>query len=118
MTRLNGQRFRPDELRLALSLLAYNLRNLWQRLFGKTAQPDGAFAAARPIGAAATRNRSGRRRGSERGVRESGPQWAKPWLMGSGDGFGGHSIGGIFSLGRTAKWKSRLRSMYGRECRV
>ena len=63
MTRLNGQRFRSDEVRLALSLLAYNLRNLWQRLFGKTAQPDGAFAAAGPIGAAVTRNRSGRRRG-------------------------------------------------------
>jgi hypothetical protein len=32
MTRLSCHRFRSNEVRLALSLLAYNLGNLWQRL--------------------------------------------------------------------------------------
>jgi len=32
MTRLSCHRFRSNELRLALSLLAYNLGNLWRRL--------------------------------------------------------------------------------------
>jgi len=32
MTRLSCHRFRSNEVRLALSLLAYNLGNLWRRL--------------------------------------------------------------------------------------
>jgi len=32
MTRLSCHRFRPNQVRLALSLLAYNLGNLWRRL--------------------------------------------------------------------------------------
>jgi hypothetical protein len=32
MTRLSCHRFRSNQVRLALSLLAYNLRNLWRRL--------------------------------------------------------------------------------------
>ncbi len=32
MTRLSCHRFRANEVRLALSLLAYNLGNLWRRL--------------------------------------------------------------------------------------
>jgi hypothetical protein len=32
MTRLSCHRFRSNEVRLALSLLAYSLRNLWRRL--------------------------------------------------------------------------------------
>jgi len=32
MTRLSCHRFRPNQVRLALSLLAYNLWNLWRRL--------------------------------------------------------------------------------------
>jgi hypothetical protein len=32
MTRLSCHRFRPNQLRLALSVLAYNLGNLWRRL--------------------------------------------------------------------------------------
>lgn len=32
MTRLSCHRFRSNEVRLAQSLLAYNLRNLWRRL--------------------------------------------------------------------------------------
>ena len=31
MTRLSCHRFRSNQLRLALSLLAYNLGNLWRR---------------------------------------------------------------------------------------
>ena len=37
MTRLSCHRFRANEVRLALSLLAYNLGNLWRRL----ALPEG-----------------------------------------------------------------------------
>jgi len=32
MTRLSCHRFRSNQVRLALSLLAYNLGNLWRRL--------------------------------------------------------------------------------------
>jgi len=32
MTRLSCHRFRPNEVRLWLSLIAYNLGNLWRRL--------------------------------------------------------------------------------------
>jgi hypothetical protein len=32
MTRLSYHRFRSNQVRLALTLLAYNLRNLWRRL--------------------------------------------------------------------------------------
>ena len=32
MTRLSGHRFRSNQVRLALSLLAYNLVNLWRHL--------------------------------------------------------------------------------------
>jgi hypothetical protein len=32
MTRLSCRRFRSNQVRLALSLLAYNLGNLWRRL--------------------------------------------------------------------------------------
>ena len=32
MTRLSCHRFRSNQMRLALSLLAYNLANLWRRL--------------------------------------------------------------------------------------
>ncbi len=32
MTRLRCHRFRSNEVRLALSLIAYNLGNLWRRL--------------------------------------------------------------------------------------
>ena len=32
MTRLSCHRFRPNEVRLWLSVIAYNLGNLWQRL--------------------------------------------------------------------------------------
>ena len=32
MTRLSCHRFRSNQVRLALSLLAYNLANLWRRL--------------------------------------------------------------------------------------
>ena len=32
MTRLSCHRFRPNEVRLWLSVIAYNLGNLWRRL--------------------------------------------------------------------------------------
>jgi hypothetical protein len=32
MTRLSRRRFRSKQVRLALSLLAYNLGNMWRRL--------------------------------------------------------------------------------------
>jgi hypothetical protein len=32
MTRLSCHRFRSNEVRLWLSLIAYNLRNLWRRI--------------------------------------------------------------------------------------
>jgi hypothetical protein len=34
MTRLSCHRFRSNEVRLWLSVIAYNLGNLWRRLFG------------------------------------------------------------------------------------
>ena len=32
MTRLSCRRFRPNEVRVLLSLIAYNVGNLWRRL--------------------------------------------------------------------------------------
>ncbi len=34
MTRLSCHRFRSNEMRLWLTIIAYNLGNLWRRLFG------------------------------------------------------------------------------------
>jgi Transposase DDE domain group 1 len=41
MTRLSCHRFRPNEVRLWLSLMAYNLGNLWRRLVDSRDQKDG-----------------------------------------------------------------------------
>ncbi len=94
MTRLSCHRFRSNEVRLWLSVIAYHLGNLWRRLvlpkgigawslislqqrlvktggrLIKHAAADSGFAAAGQIGAAARRNQSGRRRGVEGGMSE------------------------------------------------
>jgi Transposase DDE domain group 1 len=46
MTRLSCHRFRSNQVRLALSLLAYNLGNLWRRLFGSMVRRIAALHVA------------------------------------------------------------------------
>ena len=46
MTRLSCHRFRSNEVRLWLSLSAYNLGNLWRRLFGNMVRRIDALAVA------------------------------------------------------------------------
>ena len=50
MTRLSCHRFRSNEVRLWLSLIAYNLGNLWRRLVLPDQQLVAEFAAAAGTG--------------------------------------------------------------------
>jgi hypothetical protein len=43
MTRLSCHRFRSNEVRLWLSLIAYNLGNLWRRLVLPKIRPDRSY---------------------------------------------------------------------------
>jgi hypothetical protein len=46
MTRLSCHRFRSNEVRLWLSVMAYNLGNLWRRLFGAMVRRIAALPVA------------------------------------------------------------------------
>jgi hypothetical protein len=45
MTRLSCHRFRSNEVRLWLSVIAYNLGNLWRRPFGAMVRRIAALPA-------------------------------------------------------------------------